>query len=339
MGKTHITMKKAYSEPLIESRLEKIDLNRFNIHIPLIVSNDLPKTFIRVLANTQQIKIANQLLKTIEKAGDSIFTGTEEAIIKKLKESIEIAQEEILTEGIDIKVIRDPEKITKIAKAATAVIGTAVIAKQFLSKPKEVQKGKETKDGTEFGIKTKDSIGGEGLLFTSDYSEIEIQSSSILKRFFGTGKVTLAIKVYIVALDIEEFSAGVFNLQKAVKQATNKVSSGSPITKGSFGQVINDQMIKERKWGHLLEGKKIGCSVALSSLAIEELKYKGIDFDKTDDIKKLIDVLNIFDLFIVREETEEVEYLDPDTFKFNSIPYGILKTGNSQRRKISLAID
>ena len=331
---------------LFEASVERTDLANFKLHIPLIVTNDLPKHLTRVLANTQQIKIANQLLRTLENAGSKLFNGTDQQIVRRLKESVEEAQKELdLTEARDPdmdKILKTAQVVGGVATAAAGVLKVVSTVRDMQQPPKQ----KETKDGDSFGIKNKDSIGGEGFLLSSPYTEIEIQSGSLLKRMFGNSKYTISIKVYVVAVEIDQFISNLDTMEKIVSRAAVKDIPketmnllSRPLTKGSFGQVITDEMINSRAMGAVTKGKKYGCSLALSPLAVEELRYKNIDLSTSQDVKKLIKMLNVFDLFIIREDQEQVEYLDPDTLAFETIPYSILKVGNPNRRKVSLAID
>lgn len=349
------------SKLLTEATVEKNDLANFKIHIPLIVTSDLPKNLVRVLANTQQIKIANQLLKTLQKAGSKMFKGTDQQIMDRLKECTDIAQSDLLKEesihyhkheakqdpepDTQDKIIKIGKVISGVASAATAVVGVGLAAKKMMEKTPP--KGKEEKNGSSFGIDSKDMIGGEGVLFSSPYTEIEIQSGGLLKRLFGNSKYTIAIKVYVVSVSVDEFSANLDAMESKIAKVSttpslNKDSKNimaTPLTKGSFGQVITDEMIKDRAWGEVIGGKKYGCSLALSQLAVEELRYGKLDLSYPSDVKKLVKLLNVFDLFIIKTDTEEVDYLDPDTFKFDTIPFGVLKVGNPNRRKVTLAID
>jgi len=295
------------------------------IHIPMIVSNDLPPKTVNSILIAEQNKIAEQLVNVIDNYGLLLLRNTSslvKSILKEAQENFDYQLEATLLAG-------------PIAKKAKEVV--------YGDTPVTYATDKDLKKKFE---------GRTNTLVQSDYTVIAITGKNIFEKIIGavTGgknRYTILLKVYAVYVD----SSSIQNLSKTqnnIKKAVAKINSVagkdsfdifSLINKKStnFASLVTKKMFEENKWLNVTRGRKIGIIVAISEYVNQELKYKNINIeDDPSTAMKLAKVNGIYDFIIVNESEETLKIMDQASGTFQTFPLDSIAFKAKKQIKVNL---
>jgi hypothetical protein len=333
---------------LTEAKVELSNVNEYKIHVPLIVTTNIDKQSVKVLANVQQVKIANNIENMLERMPKSFFSSMNSLIKNSLvgeSAEAEIADltDDELKQDLEIEIVTEG-----IISGTASVIGGTVKGAGRLGYG-AVAADYEGEDivSKRRGITGKDKVNNDGAMYESPYTIFNIKSKNRFGRFFGFEK-TIMVRVYAIYLDEASFTKGISQLAKDVATKTNVVERKAKDGKSLFKQaadqrpslasLITKEMIDNRAWLSVVGNRAVGASIAVDSFTAENMKYAGSDLYDPSVMKKIVSAINAFDFFIFKPEAEAIEVLDSLTYNFDEIPIGYFKS-QTKTRKVSLSID
>ena len=316
--------------------------NSIKLYVPLVYTDDIKGTLVSNLAINEQTKIMRQVAEIVDNYGLQFIKSTGSVVNKVLGEAVQ----ESLYEGEGhLKATMDIN--TSLTNLLEGDAAEKVIAKT-ISKgadvayddepPAMLNREKEIEKNVSAGVSATET----GIIRVTGKN---IFGKLIAAMFGGKNYFNILVKVYTISVDSEK-AVNIFNMYGELTKATKKIEQKNKTFmsltnvfnhSNKFGKLITQKMLSDNNWLNIIKGRKIGTSFAISEYIYEELKYKGIDLTNSSTVKKLVDKYGIYDMFIVRESTEEVLMLDNETYNFRSVP--INKFAFKDKREIKIAID
>jgi len=296
------------------------------IHIPMIVSNDLEKVMIRKIMNSQQNKFAEQLKAVIQSRGMSLFKSTGKVVKDILTENGEF-------ENCNCDFTIFNEAFEDSAKHAKTII----------------KRAQKDDSAIGLGVRKEKVEFKDGALYQTDYTALQISSKNVFGKIIkavtdGKNTIDILIKVYAVSIKSEVFSnsfkigSSVLKANKTIeRRAKDSFSIFTKRKKATLSTILTSAMLENKTWKNVLIGRKVGSSVCISSYIEEELKYAGIDLQDASTMRRLVETFGVFDFFIVKQELEEIWYLDQVSMQFDAIPYSYFSGAETKTVKIDLA--